>query len=221
MEAHLETLKLSGVDYLLLTGEVEESNITEDIRMQTQDRRQPLLEIKREVAACQKCPELANSRTHTVFGSGNARAQLVFVGEAPGFEEDLQGLPFVGPAGRLLTKMIEAIGFSRNDVFICNVLKCRPPGNRNPKPDEVVNCSPYLWQQIDLIQPKVLCALGNFAAQTLLKSTQSISKLRGMIHSVRNYQIVCTFHPSYLLRNPSDKYKAWEDLKRVKNLVAT
>ena len=182
-------------------------------------RREALLELRKVVQGCTKCGELAGARTQTVFGAGYVKAKLVFVGEAPGFDEDKQGLPFVGKAGQLLTKMIEAIGMKREEVFICNVLKCRPPQNRNPKPEEVINCSPYLWAQLNLIQPKIICALGNFAAQALLQTTKSISHLRGVIHDANGFQIICTFHPAYLLRNPEDKRKAWEDLKRVKQEV--
>lgn len=175
-----------------------------------------LIRFKSEVSQCTLCSDLASGRKNVVFGAGNAKAQLVFVGEAPGRDEDEQGLPFVGLAGQLLTKMIEAIGMKRQEVFICNVLKCRPPQNRNPMPEEIINCSPYLWRQLEMIQPKVICALGKFAAQTLLNSTMTISQLRGTVHDCRGFKLICTFHPAYLLRNPADKKKAWEDLKRVR-----
>ena len=175
--------------------------------------------LRTEVLACKKCDELARGRSTVVFGSGNAHAELVFVGEAPGFHEDQQGLPFVGRAGELLTKMIEAMGLKRQDVFICNVLKCRPPNNRNPFPEEIINCQPYLERQLDLIKPKVICAMGNFAAQTLLKSVKSISQLRGNIYEFKGIPCLPTFHPAYLLRNPADKRKAWEDLKKIRELL--
>ena len=168
---------------------------------------------------CTKCDELVRNRHSVVFGSGNPNARLVFVGEAPGAEEDRQGLPFVGPAGQLLTKMIEAIGLKREEVFIANVLKCRPPGNRTPKPQEIENCEPYLVKQLALIQPNLICALGTFAAQTLLKTTIPISSLRGKIHDYQGTPLLCTFHPAYLLRNPSEKRKSWEDLKKLKVLL--
>ncbi|MBI4388401.1 MAG: uracil-DNA glycosylase [Candidatus Omnitrophica bacterium] len=221
----LEALRLSGVSELVLPGrplasnEAPQQKTVEPLAIPTSEitsQKQALLELRQEVQNCLKCEELCRARTQTVFGAGYAKAKLVFVGEAPGFDEDKQGLPFVGKAGQLLTKMIESIGFKRTDVFICNVLKCRPPQNRNPKPEEVVNCSPYLWKQLDIIKPKLICALGNFASQTLLQTTRSISQLRGIVHESRGTRIICTFHPAYLLRNPSDKRKAWEDLKRVR-----
>lgn len=168
--------------------------------------------------SCKKCDELARTRRTVVFGSGNQQAQLVFVGEAPGGEEDRQGLPFVGPAGQLLTKMIESIGLKREEVYIANVLKCRPPGNRTPRPQEIENCEPYLAAQLTLLRPRLICALGAFAAQTLLKTSVPISALRGTIHRYREIPVLCTFHPAYLLRNPSEKKRAWEDLKRLRSL---
>ena len=161
--------------------------------------------LRNEVLACTRCSELTRTRHTVVFGSGNPKADLVFVGEAPGYYEDQQGLPFVGKAGELLTRMIEAMGLKRSDVFICNVLKCRPPNNRNPAPEEIINCQPYLERQLALIKPKVICAMGNFAAQTLLKSTRSITQLRGETYDLNAVPCVPTFHPSYLLRNPADK----------------
>ena len=225
VRAYFEMLAESGVSELVLP------KISQDVLLpaigpvpgiepnQTKnggDRKHALVELRQTVQGCMKCGELCDSRTQTVFGAGHVRAPLVFVGEAPGFEEDRQGLPFVGKAGQLLTKMIEAIGMTRNQVFICNVLKCRPPENRNPKPEEVLNCRPYLWSQLEIIKPKIICALGNFASQALLGTTKSISQLRGSIHEVREFRVICTFHPAYLLRNPDDKRKAWEDLKRVR-----
>ncbi|PIQ87311.1 MAG: hypothetical protein COV74_01925 [Candidatus Omnitrophica bacterium CG11_big_fil_rev_8_21_14_0_20_45_26] len=212
-------MKLSGVDELLLPSE---RHVVEEI-VETASSPAPavssskdeLLVLSETVKNCSLCGELAQTRKQTVFGAGHAKAKLMFVGEAPGYDEDQQGLPFVGKAGQLLTKMIEAISLKRQEVFICNILKCRPPGNRNPLPDEVINCQPFLWQQIALIQPKIICALGKFAAQTILKTTTSISALRGQIHDYQGIKVICTFHPSYLLRNPADKKKAWEDLKQV------
>lgn len=202
LESQLRSLELDGVKVLSLPPS---------------SQKDVLIQFRNEVNQCMKCDELAKNRHSVVFGAGNAKAKLVFIGEAPGRDEDEQGLPFVGSAGQLLTKMIEAIGMSRKEVFICNVLKCHPPQNRNPNPEEIMNCSPYLWRQLDLIQPKMICALGKFAAQTLLSSTQTISQLRGTIHDCRGFKLICTFHPAYLLRNPADKRKAWEDLKRVKS----
>lgn len=181
-------------------------------------RIQILEELKREMLACHKCP-LSKTRTNLVFGVGNSMANLMFVGEAPGRDEDLQGEPFVGRAGQLLTKIIEAIGLNRSDVYIANVLKCRPPGNRNPLPEEIVLCMPYLLKQIEIIQPKVLCALGTFAAQTLLSTKAPVGTLRGKFHDYKGIPMMVTFHPAYLLRNPNDKVKVWEDMKKVRDFL--
>ena len=210
IQSYLEMLKASGLDLIQTTSST----------IQPQSKKEAILELRQTVNSCVKCSELARTRKSVVFGSGNTQAQLVFVGEAPGYEEDLQGLPFVGRAGQLLTKIIESIGLSRQDVFICNVLKCRPPGNRNPLPDEIQNCEPYLFRQLELVQPKVICALGTFAAQTLLKTTASISSLRGRFHEFRGAKLICTFHPAYLLRNPEDKRKVWEDMKMIRTELA-
>lgn len=171
--------------------------------------------LKREIASS-KCCQLCRTRTNLVFGSGNPNAELMFVGEAPGADEDLQGFPFVGRAGQLLTKIIESIGLKRSDVYICNILKCRPPDNRAPFPTEILACEPYLERQIDIIKPKVICALGKFAAQTLLKSQTSITQLRGKFYEYNGIKLIPTFHPAYLLRNPGDKRLVWEDMKKIK-----
>lgn len=175
------------------------------------------------VAGCLKCPHLARSRTQTVFGVGNPDAELMFIGEAPGADEDLQGEPFVGRAGQLLTKIIAAMGFSRDDVYIANVLKCRPdmpagePGNRKPTPEEMATCLPYLTEQIEIIGPKVLVALGATAVEGLLQIREPMGKLRGRWHSYRETPLMITFHPSYLLRNQNntEKRKVWEDMLLV------
>jgi len=182
------------------------------------DKHQLLETLRQEALACHKCP-LGKTRTNLVFGVGNPSASLMFVGEAPGRDEDLQGEPFVGRAGQLLTKIIEAIGLKRGDVYIANVLKCRPPGNRNPLPEEIVLCMPYLLKQIEIIQPKVLCALGTFAAQTLLNTKSPVGTLRGRFHQYKNIPMMVTFHPAYLLRNPNDKIKVWEDMKKVRDFL--
>jgi DNA polymerase len=164
------------------------------------------------VAACQACG-LCKSRRNTVFGVGDRQADWLVVGEAPGEMEDLQGEPFVGPAGKLLDNMLRAIGLGRHEnVYIANVLKCRPPGNRNPEPAEVVQCEPYLRRQVALLQPKIILAMGRFAVQSLLGSTEPIGKLRGQIHHYAGVPVVVTYHPAYLLRNLPDKAKAWADL---------
>ena len=185
--------------------------------VQTIDARDELIACRNEALACTKCNELASTRKSVVFGAGNVKANLMFVGEAPGRDEDLQGLPFVGMAGQLLTKIIESIGLDRKQVFITNTLKCRPPANRQPKPDEIQNCEPFLIRQIDLIRTKIICALGTFAAQDLLKTETPISQLRGKFHEYRDgIKVICTFHPAYLLRNPEEKRKVWEDMKMIK-----
>ena len=171
--------------------------------------------IRREVAACTRCAELASSRTQTVFGVGNPNARICFFGEAPGADEDRQGEPFVGRAGQLLTKMIQACGLKREDVYILNVLKCRPPGNRNPLPDEVMNCRGYFERQLAIVRPEIICCLGAVAAKSLLCTETSIGKLRGSFHDHRGIAVICTYHPAYLLRNPAAKVDAWEDLKMM------
>jgi len=176
--------------------------------------RPTLDEVRRELGDCRRC-KLCTGRKNIVFGSGNPRAELVFVGEGPGESEDLQGVPFVGAAGQLLTKMIEAMGYRRDDIYICNVVKCRPPGNRNPEPDEVAACEPFLRAQLKAIQPKAIVALGKFAAQTLLRDTTPITRLRGTWREYEGIQLMPTFHPAYLLRQPAEKRKAWEDLQQV------
>jgi DNA polymerase len=173
-----------------------------------------LLAVRRELGECARC-KLAGGRTKLVFGVGNPGAELAFVGEGPGEDEDLQGEPFVGRAGQLLTKMIEAMGYRREDVYIANVVKCRPPGNRNPEPDEIEACEPFLRAQLAAIGPKVIVALGKFAAQTLLRETAPISKLRGRWFEYGGVRLMPTFHPAYLLRSPAEKGKAWEDLQLV------
>jgi DNA polymerase len=175
-----------------------------------------------QVKGCRKC-SLCETRTQTVFGHGNPKARLVFVGEAPGFEEDRQGLAFVGRAGQLLTRMIEnGMGLKRNEVFICNVLKCRPPNNRDPKPEEVASCLPYLERQIALLNPAIMLAVGRIAAQNLLATDTPIGRLRGRVHAfgARRIPLVVTYHPAYLLRSPTEKRKAWEDLKFARRVAA-
>lgn len=176
--------------------------------------RRPLDEIRRELGDCQRC-KLCSGRSSIVFGSGNPRAELVFVGEGPGEEEDRQGVPFVGKAGQLLTKMIEAMKFTRDDVYICNVVKCRPPNNRNPEPDEIAACEPFLKAQLASLQPKVIVALGKFATQTLLRDQTSITRLRGQWREYQGISLMPTFHPAYLLRQPEEKRLAWLDLQEV------
>jgi uracil-DNA glycosylase family 4 len=170
--------------------------------------------VREELGDCQRC-KLAPLRQNIVFGVGNPNAHLVFVGEAPGADEDAQGEPFVGKAGQLLTKMIEAMGYARQDVYICNILKCRPPGNRNPEDDEISRCEPFLKAQLAALRPRVIVALGKFAAQCLLRDDTPISRLRGTFRSYEGIQLMPTFHPAYLLRDPTKKKDTWDDLKAV------
>ncbi len=177
------------------------------------------LEIIREnLGECTRC-RLHKGRNKIVFGVGNPRAELVFVGEGPGHDEDVQGLPFVGRAGKLLTQMIEAMGLTREDVYICNVVKCRPPENRKPEDDEVAMCSPYLYRQLDVIGPKAIVCLGGVAAQTLLKTKDPIARFRGTWFDFRNTKLLATYHPAYLLRNPNAKGEVWKDLQKVMALL--
>jgi uracil-DNA glycosylase family 4 len=179
-----------------------------------------LAAIKTEIGPdCSRCKLHTLGRRQVVFGVGNPDADLMFVGEAPGADEDIQGIPFVGRAGQLLTKIIEAIGLSRDDVYIANVIKCRPPQNRNPEQDEVDTCEPFLFQQIDVIKPKVVVALGTFAARALLRTLDPISRLRGRVYEYRGAKLIPTFHPAYLLRNPASKREVWEDMKLVRSLL--
>ncbi|WP_321391221.1 uracil-DNA glycosylase [uncultured Desulfuromusa sp.] len=173
-----------------------------------------LAEMEINLKNCCLCP-LSKQRKNIVFGAGNPQARLVLVGEAPGREEDQQGIPFVGEAGKLLDKILLAMNLSREEVYICNVLKCRPPGNRDPQADEIAACEPFLKQQLALIQPELIITLGRFAAQELLKTTAPISKLRGKWHEYEGIPLMPTFHPAYLLRNPSGKRPVWEDMKKV------
>jgi DNA polymerase len=174
-----------------------------------------LEELRAAIGDCRRC-KLCSGRTHLVFGVGNPRANLMFVGEGPGRDEDLQGEPFVGRAGQLLTDIItKGIGLKREDVYIANVVKCRPPDNRNPEPDEVGACEPFLKKQIELISPEIIVALGKFAVQTLLQTKMPITKLRGNWHTYQGIKLMPTFHPAYLLRNPADKKLVWEDIKKV------
>ena len=229
LKRHLERRRRAGISLLpkgaaveaksmatikeenLLSGTVDDLFADHGASMQAGT----LEELRAAIGDCQRC-KLCSGRTHVVFGVGNPQARLMFVGEGPGRDEDLQGEPFVGRAGQLLTDIItKGIGIKREDVYICNVVKCRPPENRNPEPDEVAACEPFLKKQIDLVRPDIIVGLGKFAVQTLLKSTMPISKLRGNWHSYHGIKLMPTFHPAYLLRNPADKKLVWEDIKKV------
>ncbi|MFH1798919.1 MAG: uracil-DNA glycosylase [Candidatus Omnitrophota bacterium] len=202
----IESEKMAGIDDVFMAEKPKkESKNPEGDTLEA---------LRARVFSCCNCA-LAETKTNFVFGDGSIKARLMFIGEAPGAEEDKQGLPFVGRAGGLLTKIIEAIGLKRQDVFIANILKCRPPENRNPLPNEIVACLPYLLKQIELIKPKVICALGKFAAQTLLNTETPISKLRGKFYDYNGTRFMPTYHPAYLLRNPAEKKCVWEDMKLV------
>lgn len=233
----LKTLKEGGIEHLFVAkrGQADLSSINkaacpsssapltskgdrlpfETAKMEPVPRNADIETLRAKVLKCKLCPELAKTRNKVVFGSGNVEAKLVFVGEAPGADEDEQGLPFVGRAGQLLTKIIEAMGMTRDQVFICNVLKCRPPQNRPPAPDEVAHCRPYLKLQLEIIKPKVIVALGNHAVKALLGTEQGISGLRGTFRDHEGIPMMCTYHPAYLLRSPGEKRKVWEDMKKV------
>lgn len=178
-----------------------------------------LEDVRGNLGECTRCKLHRAGRRQIVFGVGNPHAELMFVGEAPGRDEDLQGIPFVGRAGQLLTKIIEAIDLKRDDVYIANVIKCRPPENRNPEPDEVASCEPFLFRQVTSVRPKVIVALGTAAAQSLLKTQDPISRLRGRVYTLGGAKLVATFHPAFLLRSPERKRDVWEDMKKVRALL--
>jgi DNA polymerase len=214
LRVYLEGLQESGVDGLPLAGAgVAPSELRQDARQPApaieEGGRESLEEIRAELGDCHRC-QLGKTRTNLVFGVGNPRARLVFVGEAPGRDEDLQGEPFVGEAGQLLNRIIVRMGLKREDVYICNVLKCRPPGNRNPELPEIEQCGPFMLRQVKSIAPEAIVALGTFAAQTLLGTKAPISKLRGHFHDYHGIPLMPTFHPSFLLHNKKDTGKFWD-----------
>jgi uracil-DNA glycosylase len=214
IKAYIKAEESYGVREILMRG----SGASETEKTLVSSEYGALLSLKNEALNCKSCP-LHKTRKNMVFGDGDPRAKLIFVGEAPGYDEDLQGLPFVGKAGKLLTRMIEAMGLSRDSVYICNVLKCRPPENRQPQPEEVAACKGYLSRQIEVISPKVICCLGRHAACALLETEDPISKIRGKEIDYKGFTLVPTFHPAYLLRNPAAKKEAWEDLKKIKRIL--
>jgi uracil-DNA glycosylase len=204
-----------------VSDDATRASTTEAPSVNTAQATDALTAIRADIGECTRCPLHAQGRRQIVFGVGNPTADLMFVGEAPGADEDIQGEPFVGRAGQLLTKIIESIGLSRTDVYIANVIKCRPPGNRNPEPVEVATCKPFLFEQIDTIRPKVIVALGTFAAQALLETDTPISRLRGRVQPFRGgIKLVPTFHPAFLLRSPDRKRDVWEDMKLVRGLLS-
>jgi DNA polymerase len=235
---HLDSLKAAGVEYLPF-GELSlapepapatavpppsplggpEISATATVppkeELTPEQRRQELKVLAERVVGCTRCAELVANRRQTVFGVGPIDVELCFIGEAPGQEEDRRGEPFVGDAGKLLDRIIAACGFKREEVYICNVLKCRPPKNRTPLPNEAANCREYLDRQLDLVRPKFICCLGASAVQNLLGTTVAISRLRGSFQEYRGIPVMCTFHPAYLLRSPEKKKDVWEDMKKL------
>jgi DNA polymerase len=211
LKNYLEYLKGMGIDSLFGSGdgsrEVSQSNV------------QTLDEIRGELGDCRRC-KLHRTRRTIVFGEGNEKAKLMFIGEGPGYDEDVQGRPFVGKAGQLLTKIIQSIHLEREEVYITNIIKCRPPQNRNPEPDEIQSCHPFLQKQIQSIRPKMICALGTFAAQTLLSTNAKITALRGRFFDLGGIKVLPTYHPAFLLRNPERKREVWEDMKQISGWMA-
>jgi DNA polymerase len=206
LKSYLEYLKGMGIaSFPASEMKLSESNPS---RVMT------LEEVRKELGSCERC-KLHRTRRTIVFGEGNEKATLVFVGEGPGYDEDVQGRPFVGKAGQLLTKIIESISLSREEVYIANIIKCRPPQNRNPEPDEIQSCNPFLMKQILVIQPRIICALGTVSAQTLLKTDTKISALRGRFFDLDGIKVIPTYHPAFLLRNPERKREVWEDMKKI------
>jgi len=235
---HLASLKAAGVEWLPKTAPGRAANETTaapppdppaalgrepaaspaeaaPVAADLDQRRQELTVLAALVKTCTRCAELASTRTQTVFGVGALEADLCFIGEAPGADEDAQGEPFVGAAGQLLNRIIAACGMKREEVYICNILKCRPPGNRQPLPDESAHCREHLDRQLELVRPRYICCLGATAAQNLLNTTQSIGKLRGRFLEYQGIPVMCTYHPAYLLRSPEKKKDVWEDMKRL------
>jgi uracil-DNA glycosylase family 4 len=211
LKNYLEYLKGMGIDSLFASGNAPQEG--------SQSKVQTLDEIRRELGDCRRC-KLYRTRRTIVFGEGNEKATLMFIGEGPGYDEDVQGRPFVGKAGQLLTKIIQSIHLEREEVYIANIIKCRPPQNRNPEPDEIESCYPFLQKQIQSIQPKLICALGTFAAQTLLSTDAKITSLRGRVLELGGIKVLPTYHPAFLLRNPERKREVWEDMKQISEWMA-
>lgn len=213
IRSYIELERASGVEEIFSISEGGRQRGKETKRQATGDK-SALDNLREEVLGCKRCG-LHKTRHNVVFGAGDTKAKLMFVGEAPGEDEDMQGLPFVGRAGKLLTKIIEAMGLKREDVYIANILKCRPPNNRMPLPTEIMECEDNVKRQVGLIKPKVICTLGKFASQTLLRSQTPISALRGHFQEYNGTKVMPTFHPAYLLRNPNDKKLVWQDMKKI------
>jgi uracil-DNA glycosylase family 4 len=212
LKSYLEYLKGMGIEALPMNERADQR--TSSDTSPPSPSLQTLEEIRSELGDCRRC-QLHGTRRTIVFGEGNPNATLMFIGEGPGYDEDVQGRPFVGRAGQLLTKIIQSIHLQREEVYIANIIKCRPPGNRNPEPDEIKTCSPFLLKQVQAIRPKIICALGTFSAQTLLSTDAKITTLRGRFFDFQGIKVIPTFHPAYLLRNPERKRDVWEDMKRI------
>ena len=215
LRSYLEYLKGLGIESLPASTETMKAK---DHRPSSRSSPLTLEGVRNEMGDCRRC-KLNKTRRTLVFGEGNPKAQLMFVGEGPGYDEDVQGRPFVGRAGQLLTKIIQSIGLQREDVYIANIVKCRPPQNRNPETDEIEACHPFVLKQIEAIQPRIICALGTFAAQTLLKTNEKITALRGRVFDLGGVKVIPTYHPAFLLRNPEKKRAVWEDMKRILDLL--
>lgn len=230
LKSYLEYLKGLGITELPLfsngnekiyqsdvsngVGAIHESPLPYRMANRSPSEPQRLEEIRNELGDCRRC-KLHRTRRTIVFGEGNKKARLMLIGEGPGNDEDVQGRPFVGKAGQLLTKILQAIEIEREEVYIANIIKCRPPQNRNPEPDEIENCYPFLLKQIQAIRPRIICALGTFSSQTLLKTDVKITALRGKVYDFSGIQLFPTYHPAYLLRNPEKKREVWEDMKQI------
>ncbi len=212
LKSYLEYLKGMGIHSLPTSETAVDEPRTSPVMT--------LEEVRKELGDCKRC-KLHRTRRTIVFGEGNEKATLMFIGEGPGYDEDVQGRPFVGKAGQLLTKIIESIKLRREEVYIANIVKCRPPQNRNPEPDEIQGCNLFLMKQIRVIQPRIICALGTFSAQTLLKTDTKISDLRGKLFDLEGIQVIPTYHPAFLLRNPERKREVWEDMKKIAELIKT
>jgi len=210
LKTYLEYLKGMGI-VSLPTSEMKPNEPGQSTMITLED-------VRKELGDCKRC-KLHRGRKTIVFGEGNEKATLMLIGEGPGYDEDVQGRPFVGRAGQLLTKILQSINLPREEVYIANIIKCRPPQNRNPEPDEIQSCSPFLMKQIRVIQPKIICALGTFSAQTLLKTDVKISALRGKFYDLEEIKVIPTYHPAFLLRNPERKREVWEDMKKIAELL--
>jgi DNA polymerase len=210
LKSYLEYLKGMGIVSIPTSKSNPEKTPRSEI--------QTLEEVRKELGDCKRC-KLHRTRRTIVFGEGNEKATLMLIGEGPGYDEDVQGRPFVGKAGQLLTKILQSINLPREEVYIANIIKCRPPQNRNPEPDEIESCHPFLMKQINVIQPKIICALGTFSAQTLLKTDVKISALRGKFYDLEGIKVIPTYHPAFLLRNPERKREVWEDMKKIVELM--